>query len=290
MKTTTAMNVIIMNAREVGRKKFAAIPLTMCEVDDRYQRMDTASEKKINSLIKSFDINMMDAIKVSPHYETGKFFIIDGFHRFMAVSSLGEEFIEAEILIDLPQDPQERLLSEAKLFSDQSDILEKVTPAQKHNAYIIQGKEANVALDKLMKKYEIDMPGKGKKIGTLTGFMEALRIAGQNGGIAFVDDVFSIICGARWNLIFGGLGNNTIRSLYNVLKLHPDRREDIIRTLQMDGKVKTIKEFKADGASTYPTRTTLEQTTLALEDYLHDAIGLDLLYLPEARTQLSIVA
>lgn len=280
---TVALETIMANAREIGRKTFATIPLKLLMVDQRFQRADSASESKINQLVRNFDINKMDAIKVSPHFDTGLFSVLDGYHRVRASEILEEKYIEAEILTNLPTDPAERLMAEARIFSTQNQDVDKLTPMQKHRANVLLGDKANVILQQILDKYNVELCiGCMHKTGKLSGFTDALAIA-ERGGYQMLDDVFYIIHAAKWNLNPYGMTKITLNALYRILKMHSDARETIRTDFVEKARELTPRYFRKEGAKKYSLRTPYEQFTLALEDFLHDNYGMPLLYLNEAR-------
>lgn len=254
---------------KVGNKYYAYVPLKRMYVDEDYQRQ--TSKAKVRKLAEKWNINKMDALRVSPHPEEGKFSIIDGSHRFHAAQMNGEKFLACEIIMGLSDDPAKRKVEEAKLFSTQGDEVNRLTPQEKHKANVLLGVKENVIVDNICEKYDIpykpDSARGGHLKGVLAGFAEALRIA-KVYGEKLLDEVFYVICESRWNMAYKGMGNAILRSLTNILVLHPDFKAEI--------KFELIKLFTpiepekllADAMSKYPERKEIERLTLYLEDYL----------------------
>lgn len=254
---------------KVGNKYYAYVPLKRMYVDEDYQRQ--TSKAKVRKLAEKWNINKMDALRVSPHPEEGKFSIIDGSHRFHAAQMNGEKFLACEIIMGLSDDPAKRKVEEARLFSTQGDEVNRLTPQEKHKANVLLGVKENVIVDNICEKYDIpykpDSARGGHLKGVLAGFAEALRIA-KVYGEKLLDEVFYVICESRWNMAYKGMGNAILRSLTNILVLHPDFKAEI--------KFELIKLFTpiepekllADAMSKYPERKEIERLTLYLEDYL----------------------
>jgi hypothetical protein len=75
---------IVDTTPELGGRRIAVIALDLCDVDYSYQRVRTSH---VNYLHDNFDINECDPLLVS--YRDGKFYIIDGQHRYYAALSKG---------------------------------------------------------------------------------------------------------------------------------------------------------------------------------------------------------
>ena len=129
----------LSNVQKIGNKHFVSVPLSLLFVDEAFQRMDDSSPRVINRLVENWDDNKMDALRVSPHYETNNFSIIDGFHRYTAASEKGIQNLTVEVLQGLSSDVQERLVQEATIFATQNDESESLTIVQKHKANVLRG-------------------------------------------------------------------------------------------------------------------------------------------------------
>lgn len=255
---------------KVGNKYYAYVPLKRMVVDEDYQRQ--TSKAKVRKLAEKWNINKMDALRVSPHPEEGKFSIIDGSHRFHAAQMNGEKFLACEIIMGLSDDPAKRKVEEAKLFSTQGDEVNRLTPQEKHKANVLLGVKENVIVDNICKKYDIpykpESARRGGNIkGVLTGFAEALRIS-KKYGEEMLDAIFYILCESRWDMAYKGMGSVILNSLANILALHPGFKEDIkFELINLFTPIEPEKLF-ADAMSKYPERKEVERLTLYLEDYL----------------------
>lgn len=269
------------NIQAIGGKRFGYAPKELMFSDERIQR--DKNMNKVNWLVKNWNANLMTPLKVSIHPESKRLSIIDGDHRFLAGCILGLTGWEVEFLQGLPEDPEERLKAEAKLFASQSDGIALLTPAQKHKANVIIGVEENVAIEELVKKYNIELkPNLSAKgnlctTGVLTGFQEALRIAKASGKDMF-DNVLYIICESRWNLAVNGLGNDVLRTTNNILRLHPEYRKEITELLISKYTKITPQQLFAEAHTKYPLRKNAERLLMYVEDWVCEELGITRTY------------
>ena len=279
--TATLYNLVVNNIQTIGGKKFAYIPLELLTTDARYQRDSLTRESKINKLINSWNKNLMNPILVSPHKEEAMFYIVDGWHRTEAARRMGLDGIEAEVLVDLPTDLKERLIAEAKLFGNQLKAIDRLTAVQSHNANVLAGVEANILLEKIAKKYNVNMKpanckSREKRINTVTAFVCALNAAKK--GEQLLDDIFEIICYAGWNMGTEGFTQYVIQSLTNILSMHPDMRDATKTALKNYFRTREPELILAEATVKYPLRKKGAQMTLFLEDYLHNTINMPYVY------------
>lgn len=282
--TASLYNMAVNNMQTIGKKKFVCVPLELLATDSRYQRDAFTKESKINFLVDNWDANLMDPIRVSPHPEEAMFYIVNGFHRVEAMKRLGATTIEAEVLIDMPSDPEQRLVAEAKLFGNQLKAVDKLTPIQSHNANVLAGITANILLERIAEKYNVNIKpancqAREKRVNTVTAFATALRVAKK--GEQLLDDIFDIICYAGWNMGTEGFTHWVIQSLSNILSMHPDMREASKTALKEYFRTREVENVLAEAIVKYPLRKKGVQMTLFLEDYLHTTIGMPYVYTKE---------
>lgn len=282
--TAPLYNLVVNNIQTIGGKKFAYIPLELLTVDSRYQRNNLTKEKKINNLVDSWNKDLMNPILVSPHVEEAMFYIVDGFHRVEAAKRMGLAGIEAEVLFDLPTDAKERLVAEAKLFGNQLKAVDMLTAVQSHNANVLAGVTANILLERIAEKYNVNMKpanckAREKRVNTVTAFVTALNAAKK--GEQLLDDIFDIICYAGWNVGTDGFTQYVIQSLSNILSMHPDMRDASKTALKAYFRTREPELILAEATVKYPLRKKSAQMTLFLEDYLHTTIGMPYVYTKE---------
>ena len=279
---------IIMNStKQVGNKTYAYIPVEYCFVDDRFQRCNLISVEKICKLIINWDKNKMDALKAVPHPEDNQFSIVDGFHRLVAAIVKGEHGLEAELILGLSENPKERLIQEATIFSTQNDQVDPMKPVEKHKADVLRGIKDAIIIDNLINKYSIPLNEEGKRgrggAKKLSGYDTARDIA-KIYGEQTINDIFYIICESRWNLEYYGLGTIVIRNIKNMLVFHPEHRHEVVTELIKFCKYTSPKLLFASAMDKYPLRTETERISIYLEDYLCEKIGMERTYTPKRKT------
>lgn len=230
----TAYNTVMEDARKIGFKKFASIPLELLEIDTDYQRLSIISRDKINSLVREFNTNLCDPILVSPHPETHSFAVIDGSHRMVACELKGIKNITAVIAEGLPADPHERKIAEAVIFCEQAINIDELSPAHKHRANVTRGVKKFVILDECMngrnlllnihelknktKEEQDKMKADGWRV--LSGYSAALTVAARTNGKEVLTDVFDIIQKCNWHMAKNGYASNVILPIASILGIH----------------------------------------------------------------------
>ena len=282
-------DVTMSNIQRVGGKHYVFVPMNLLMIDDRFQRVDENSKAKVNQLARNWDINKMDALKGSLHPEELRISVIDGYHRVEAAKLLGLSGLEVEILQDMPEDPEERLIQEATYFATQGDEVSKLTPVQKHKANVLRGIKENVIVEELINHYKISLkknPSHGRvATGELAGFTVALSIAKSNGKEA-LDTVLKILCKSRWNVAKNGLSANALYTAYNLLRLHPEYTNEIISVL-----VKMFKPIEpdllfAEAYAKYPNRGEKERILMHTEDIVCDKLEISRVYIGGSLTSV----
>ena len=115
----------------------AVVPLSCCFVDSRYQGMRT--HKHLNRLKNKWDERKLTPIILVPHPEEYRFAVVDGQGRCLVAPEKGMDRLNAIILMDAPEDLDERLKFEAEYFIGQDSEVENVKPLEKHLSRVIIG-------------------------------------------------------------------------------------------------------------------------------------------------------
>lgn len=278
-------NLIMANTIPVGNKRYANI-LTDEDVifaDKRIQRDNDTSraKKKIRNLAENWDINKMDALKVVPHPEEHRFSLVDGYHRLSAAIINGEKSLVCEIITGLSDDPEERIIQEATLFATQNDEVDVLAPIERHKANVLRGIPENVIIDELCNKYGIALkknPSHGRtQVGQLAGFTMALQIT-KTAEKEIIDKTFYVLCESRWNISKLGLSSNAIHMVANILKLHPEYRDEICSLLIKEFTPIEPEQCFSNAYSKYPARKEKERNLLYLEDVVCENLGITRVY------------
>lgn len=279
---------VLASAIKVGNKYFAPVPLRLLFIDDSYQRK--TKKTKVAALVKKWDINKMDALRVSPRPENNTFAIIDGSHRYSAAMVKQENILVCELLMDLSSDPKERVKQEAKLYATQSDEVNKLTPIEKHNANVLLGVEENMIVDSILKKYGLllkqnSMGGKIKQ-GRFAGFSALLEEAKK--GEEHVDRIINVICNIHWDIAHAGTSSLVVRCFGKILSLHKGREDDIKETLISILLPMEPEQLFGKAVARYPMRKERERVLLFLEDEVCRLLKMERVYNGENKKEKAV--
>lgn len=252
----------------------AVVPLSCCFVDSRYQGMRT--HKHLNRLKNKWDERKLTPIILVPHPEEYRFAVVDGQGRCLVAPEKGMDRLNAIILMDAPDDLDERLKFEAEYFIGQDSEVENVKPLEKHLSRVIIGDSAAVSLDKLLNKYGIKFVAtKGNReesvLGSYTDTYSIVKVHGEK----CLDFIFSIIDNAGWNKETNGYATFVMRALREVWIAHPNDRKEIHRFLSKELRQIDPALFSAEAKSKYPKRDHRVSCVLYVEDLVCDGLGIE---------------
>lgn len=252
----------------------AVVPLSCCFVDSRYQGMRT--HKHLNRLKNKWDERKLTPIILVPHPEEYRFAVVDGQGRCLVAPEKGMDRLNAIILMDAPEDLNERLKFEAEYFIGQDSEVENVKPLEKHLSRVIIGDDAAVSLDKLLNKYGIKFVStKGNReesvLGSYTDTYSIVKVHGEK----CLDFIFSIVDNAGWNKETNGYATFVMRALREVWIAHPNDRKEIHRYLSKELRQIDPVLFSAEAKSKYPKRDHRVSCVLYVEDLVCDGLGIE---------------
>lgn len=252
----------------------AVVPLSCCFVDSRYQGMRT--HKHLNRLKNKWDERKLTPIILVPHPEEYRFAVVDGQGRCLVAPEKGMDRLNAIILMDAPEDLNERLKFEAEYFIGQDSEVENVKPLEKHLSRVIIGDDAAVSLDKLLNKYGIKFVAiKGNReesvLGSYTDTYSIVKVHGEK----CLDFIFSIIDNAGWNKETNGYATFVMRSLRETWVAHPNDRKEIHRFLSKELRQIDPALFSANAKAKYPKRDHRVSCVLYVEDMVCDGLGIE---------------
>ena len=252
----------------------AVVPLSCCFVDSRYQGMRT--HKHLNRLKNRWDERKLTPIILVPHPEEYRFAVVDGQGRCLVAPEKGMDRLNAIILMDAPEDLDERLKFEAEYFIGQDSEVENVKPLEKHLSRVIIGDVAAVSLEKLLNKYDIKFVAtKGNReesvLGSYTDTYRIVKVHGEK----CLDFIFSIIENAGWNKEANGYATFVMRALKEVWIAHPNDRNEIHSFLSEELRQIDPALFSADAKSKYPKRDHRVSCVLYVEDLVCEGLGIE---------------
>lgn len=272
---------------------FIKIPVKLLAVDERYQ-VEERTNRSVKYLIEKFDKNKLMPITVVPHKEEGLYYIVDGFARVIATQLLNpEEFksITAMVLLNVPEDPQERLKFEADLYAYQDRDVAKLKPIQRHGAKLILKDESTCVLEKMKNKYGFEYTDKkgNRPNGILGSYAEALKCC--KNGEECADYVFSICNKTRFNTLPNGYASYVIRGLSDAWKLYPDFRKETHNIISKKLRGVTPSHLKSFSVTKYPLLDYRTAVSMYIEDLIVDEIGINhARELNETHTKLKAIA
>jgi len=252
----------------------AVVPLSCCFVDSRYQGMRT--HKHLNRLKNKWDERKLTPIILVPHPEEYIFAVVDGQGRCLVAPEKGMERLNAIILMDAPEDLDERLKFEAEYFIGQDSEVENVKPLEKHLSRVIIGDSAAVSLDKLLNKYGIKFVAtKGNRgesvLGSYTDTYSIAKVHGEK----CLDFIFSIIENAGWNKETNGYATFVMRALRETWVIHPNERKEIHSFLSKELRQIDPVLFSSNAKTKYPKRDHRVSCVLYVEDLVCDGLGIE---------------
>ena len=250
------------------------VPLSCCFVDPRYQGMRT--HKHLNRLKNKWDERKLTPIILVPHPEEYRFAVVDGQGRCLVAPEKGMDRLNAIILMDAPEDLDERLKFEAEYFIGQDSEVENVKPLEKHLSRVIIGDRAAVSLDKLLKQYGIKfVNAKGNReesvLGSYTDTYSIVKVHGEK----CLDFIFSLIDNAGWNKESNGYATFVMRALREVWIAHPNERKQIHKYLSRELRQIDPSLFSANARTEYPKRDHRVSCVLYVEDMVCDGLGIE---------------
>lgn len=194
----------------------------------------------------------------------------------MVAPEKGIDRLNAIILMDAPEDLDERLKFEAEYFIGQNSEVENVKPLEKHPSEVILGREAATILDKLLNKYGIKfVAAKGNRGESVLGsYTDAYSIAKVHGEKC-LDFIFSIIENAGWNKEKNGYATFVMRSLREIWIAHPNDRKKIHKFLSKELRKIDPALFSANAKAKYPKREPRISCVLYVEDLVCDGVVIE---------------
>ena len=234
------------------------------------------THKHLNRLKNKWDERKLTPIILVPHPEEYRFAVVDGQGRCLVAPEKGMDRLNAIILMDAPEDLDERLKFEAEYFIGQDSEVENVKPLEKHLSRVIIGDSAAVSLDKLLNKYGIKFVAtKGNReesvLGSYTDTYSIVKVHGEK----CLDFIFSIIDNAGWNKETNGYATFVMRALREVWIAHPNDRKEIHRYLSKELRQIDPALFSAEAKAKYPKRDHRVSCVLYAEDLVCDELGIE---------------
>ena len=190
---------------KVYNKIFAAVPLVLIHIDDRYQRTETFSKAKGDHIAANFSEGAYEAVKLN--YRDGAFYCPSGQHRIYAHIAMGREYIVSEL-------SQMSWKEEVSVYLYQDDNRAKLTPYDRYKAGCAIGDKVDLAIKSICDNYGIGV-GRMSRRGRLGSITAARNIISTQGPERF-DLIIHTICAAGWRSSPKAFDSRIIRSLRRV--------------------------------------------------------------------------
>lgn len=194
-KRALAQNTI-NNAYSICGKMIASVPVELMDIDDSYQRVVSNNVKK---LMQDWSDDKCNFLWVS--YRDGKFYIIDGQHRWTVAKAKGIVTLPCIIFTGLTVE------EEALKFADQNVNVKKLTAYDEYKAHIKNGDMSipSVATDMYIGRvcdlYGVEVKKRSgvnreeKVLGSLT---MARRIVNGIDGLETFDWIIGTVSSTNW--------------------------------------------------------------------------------------------
>ena len=199
------------NAYYIWGKRIADIPIELLEIDE-YQRIVGKTTKR---LMEEWEDEKCDFLYVS--YRNGKFYIIDGQHRFISAKAIGITSLPCIIFEGLSKS------DEAYKFSTQGNNVDPLSPYEKFHANIICGNEnipevkTDMEIKRICDKYNIEVKKYGRYSSgkTLRCLTRARKIIDTKSyGVACFEWIIDLLNVTDW----ADIHNTYIREVILMLK------------------------------------------------------------------------
>ena len=254
------------------------VDVSFFRTDSTYQTKER-TERPVNYLTDNWDPHKCAAITAVYHKEEQALYVIDGYGRLKAsqiVDPVKYKEMRCYVILDAPDDPKERRKFEAELYAFQNRDVAKVTPVQKHGAFVIINKKGALIIEKMKKKYNFEISNKKGKRGAnvLGSYAECYKIAEQIGEDG-VDWIFKILKKARWNETINGYNKHIIRALKDMYLLYPNNRNEIGKFLGKALRKVEWDKYRSYAVTAYPERYMTASISLYTEDLVVQNLGYD---------------
>lgn len=208
---------ILKAAIASGKSKvIVSVPVKLLAIDTSYQ-IPERTERSLKKLIKNWDdVQCMPLIGV-PHFEVGYVAVVDGTGRVRAsqvIDSKKYEELDVLMVLNVPSEPKDRQLFEAKQYENQNIGNEPLREYQKHGARLIRSDKATLLFSKMQKKYGFNYSVKtGQRpeemLGSYNDVLDICRIQGEE----CMDYIFGICTKSGFCKLSNGYSLGIIRAL-----------------------------------------------------------------------------
>ena len=231
----------------VGEKKLASIPLSLLNIDERYQRTENFSLSRAEKIARNFKEDYCGVITV--FYRNGKFWVSDGMHRVMARILRGDEEIVASIISG--DSVEDGYVHEVMTFVEQATNTRRPSAYDRLKALASIDQSPAKEIMEICNKYKISIVPRTTKAvnGTISCVSLILNLVRVH-GTTHLDEVLGFLCGCGWNEQDMGLTRYYVSLASFVIRLLKDEnkstKEMILLTLEERLRKITPKQYQAE--------------------------------------------
>lgn len=270
---------LLTSARNSGLSRvILKIPVKLLAIDTRYQT-SLRTDRSAYYLINNWDERKLLPLVGVPHYDEGIVAVTDGQCRTKASQVIDPEkyeYMEVLLLLDAPEDPEERLKFEAELFVNQNKNVAKVTSLQKHYARKIIGDSAVNIMDELKEIYKFEyVNGQGQRAGGVLGSYDETYAIAKVKGKDCLKYIFEIAKNSAFNRKKDGYSTYMMRALKDMWTYYPENREETLSFLSKYLRKFDPVKFKADAVSKYKLLDFKIAVSLHMEDLIVENFNLN---------------
>lgn len=270
---------ILKAAIASGKSKvIVSVPVKLLAIDTSYQ-IPERTERSLKKLIKNWDdVQCMPLIGV-PHFEVGYVAVVDGTGRVRAsqvIDSKKYEELDVLMVLNVPSEPKDRQLFEAKQYENQNIGNEPLREYQKHGARLIRSDKATLLFSKMQKKYGFNYSVKtGQRpeemLGSYNDVLDICRIQGEE----CMDYIFGICTKSGFCKLSNGYSLGIIRALRDMWKYYANDRERTKAFFEEKLRNTTPALLKAEARSTYKYLSEKSAISFYLEDMAVKELGVE---------------
>lgn len=250
------------------------IPVNMLAVNEDYQTPDRTN-RQVDYLINNFDRNKLLPITVVPHFDEGLYYIVDGYGRVIATQMIDRVFgtsefkyITAMVLLNAPEDQEERDKFEADLYAYQDRDVAKLKPIQRHGAKLILKDRATCLLEELKKEYGFEYTTEkgNRSSGVLGSYVATLKLCET--GEECARYVFDLCRDIRFSTMANGYASYVIRAFKDAWKMYPEIRKETKSLLVKTLRGMTPMHLKSFAVAKYPMLEYRSAVSFYVEDLI----------------------
>jgi hypothetical protein len=244
---------VMNNSYTLWGKRIADIPVDLLDLDHSYQRVETGNAKKIAD---NWDKDACEFLLVS--YRNGKFYIIDGQHRFIAAKIKGIASLPCVIFSGLTRS------EEARRFSIQGMGRKKLTPSDTFKANIECGNTdyKEVAIDMEIKricdKYGITISKSNFNLDYNAKRLRSIsrpRIIVNGNGADCFEWIIKTIVNSNWETCIDAYEKDMLMMLKNFYVENVEKLAEATEKIKNVMNCITPREFVAQAVAENPTHT-----------------------------------